>query len=317
MATRYFLSFFLAALLAGCGGGDNASTTSNPSSATPAETSVASTISPTISGDPATVVAVGAPYLFTPASSDADGGELSFTIKNMPVWARFNNATGALTGTPSTADVGNYPGIVITVLDGASSAVLPAFSIAVTATPATVAAGPSISGSPLTSVLVGAGYAFTPSATDSDGNPLTFTIQNKPSWAIFNTSTGELSGTPAAGDVGSTPGIVISATDGTHSVSLPAFSIAVVQSTNNTATLSWTPPTQNTNGTALVNLAGYRVYYGTSPSALKTVVQIASAGTSDYTVTNLTAATWYFSVKAYTAANTESSFSSTVSKKIL
>jgi hypothetical protein len=317
MTIRYFLSFFLAALLAGCGGGDNASTTNNPNSATPAETAVSVTTSPTISGDPATVVAVSAPYFFTPATSDADGGELSFTIKNLPAWAMFNNVTGALTGTPTTADVGTYPGIVISVLDGASSAVLPTFSIAVTATPATAAAGPSISGSPLTSVLVGAGYAFTPSATDSDGNPLTFTIQNKPSWATFNTSTGELSGTPTAGDVGSTPAIVISAGDGSQSVSLPAFAIAVVQSTNNTATLSWTPPTQNTDGTPLINLAGYNIYYGTSASAMTTVIKITNAGTSTHTVTNLTAATWYFSVKAYTAANTESSFSSTVSKKIL
>jgi hypothetical protein len=317
MATRYFLGFFLAALLAGCGGGGSASTSDNPTSSTPAGTPVAITTSPTISGEPATAVAVGAPYLFTPATSDADGGELSFTIKNLPTWARFNNVTGALTGTPTTADVGNYTGIVITVLDGTASAVLPAFSIAVTATPVGAVAGPSISGLPLTSGLVGAGYAFTPSAADSDGIPLTFTIQNQPSWAAFNTSTGELSGTPAAGDVGSTAGIVISATDGTQTVSLPAFSIDVVQSTNNTATLSWTPPTQNTNGTPLVNLAGYRIYYGTSASAMTTVIQIKSPGTSTHTVTNLTPATWYFSVKAYTAANTESSFSATVSKTIL
>ena len=317
MATRYFVGFFLAALLAGCGGGGSAGTSNNPNSASPDGTPVSLTTSPTISGDPATVVAVDAPYFFAPATSAADGGQLSFTIKNMPVWARFDNATGALTGTPSTAEIGNYPGIVITVLDGAASAVLPAFSIAVTATPPTGAAGPSISGIPLTSVLVGAGYAFTPSATDSDGTPLTFTIENKPSWATFNTSTGELSGTPAAGDVGSTPGIVISAGDGTQSVSLPAFSIAVVQSTNNAATLSWTPPTQNTDGSALINLAGYRIYYGTSASHMTTVIQIANAGTSTHTVSNLTAATWYFSVKAYTRANTESSFSSTVSKTIL
>jgi hypothetical protein len=317
MTTRYFLGFFLAALLAGCGGGGSASTSTDPTSSTPAETPTTLTTSPTISGEPATVVGVGGPYLFTPATSDVDGGELSFTIKNLPGWATFNNVTGELIGTPTAADVGNYPGIVITVLDGTASAVLPAFSIAVTATPVAAASGPTISGTPLTSVLVGAGYAFTPSASDSDGNPLTFTVQNKPSWATFNTSTGELSGTPAAGDVGSSSGIIISATDGSESVSLPAFSIAVVQSTNNSATLSWTPPTQNTDGTPLINLAGYRIYYGTSAAAMTTVIQISNSGTSTHTVSNLTAATWYFSVKAYTAANTESSFSSTVSKTIL
>ena len=242
---------------------------------------------------------------------------MSFNIQNMPVWGRFNSTTGALTGKPTAGEVGNYPGIVVTVSDGIASAALPAFSITVMATAGTVATAPSISGSPLTSVLVGAGYAFTPSATDPDGNPLTFAIQNKPSWASFDTSTGELSGTPGAGDVGGTSGIVISVEDGGNVASLPAFAIAVVQSTNSTATLSWTPPTQNTDGTPLVNLAGYRIYYGTKSSALNTVIQISNAGIATHVVTNLTAATWYFSVKAYTAANTESSFSSTVNKTIL
>jgi hypothetical protein len=30
------------------------------------------------------------------------------------------------------------------------------------------------------------------------------------------------------------------------------------------ATLSWTAPDENTDGTPLINLAGYRIYYGTS-----------------------------------------------------
>jgi hypothetical protein len=317
MATRYFLGFFLAALLAGCGGGGSASTSGNPTSATPAATSAQNTTPPTISGTAPATAVVGNAYSFTPATSDAEGGALSFTIKNMPVWGRFNAATGELTGTPTAAEVGSYPGIVITVSDGIASADLTAFTITVTATPGASATAPGISGSPLTSVLVGAGYAFTPSATNPGGSPLTFSIENKPSWAAFNTSTGELSGTATAGDVGSTPGIIISVSDGTETASLPAFAIAVVQATNSTATLSWTPPTQNTDGTPLVNLAGYRIYYGTSASNLTTVIQISNPGIATHVVTNLTPATWYFSVKAYTASNTESSFSATVSKTIL
>jgi hypothetical protein len=33
---------------------------------------------------------------------------------------------------------------------------------------------------------------------------------------------------------------------------------------NGRATLSWTAPTENTDGTTLANLAGYRIRYGTS-----------------------------------------------------
>ena len=46
------------------------------------------------------------------------------------------------------------------------------------------------------------------------------------------------------------------------------FSIIVLETapaTSGPAALSWTRPTQNTDGKALNDLAGYRVYFGTSP----------------------------------------------------
>lgn len=91
---------------------------------------------------------------------------------------------------------------------------------------------PNISGSPATSVFEGSAYNFTPTASDADagnGGQLTFSIVNKPSWASFNTSTGQLSGTPARGDIGSYAGIVIRVSDdgGVTYVSLPVFSIVV------------------------------------------------------------------------------------------
>lgn len=72
------------------------------------------------------------------------------------------------------------------------------------------------------------------------------------------------------------------------------------------ATLSWIPPTQNTNGTALTNLAGYRISYSTSPTALDRVIQIANPGLSGYTIGNLAPGTYYFAVRAYTSGGTES-----------
>ena len=40
----------------------------------------------------------------------------------------------------------------------------------------------------------GVQYAFTPNATDANGNTLTYSITNRPSWATFNASTGRLVG---------------------------------------------------------------------------------------------------------------------------
>jgi hypothetical protein len=59
--------------------------------------------------------------------------------------------------------------------------------------PAPVNNAPTIGGSPATSVQEGANYSFTPSASDPDGDTLTFTILGRPDWASFNGDTGQLS----------------------------------------------------------------------------------------------------------------------------
>jgi hypothetical protein len=276
---------------------------------------------PVISGTPAKSVVAGQAYAFSPSASDADHDALSFTIANKPSWASFNSTTGKLGGTPTTANEKTYSNIVITVSDGRATASLAAFAIAVTApgtqTPATNHA-PTISGSPATSAVVGSAYSFTPTAADSDGNRLSFSIQQKPSWATFNIATGQLSGTPGSSDAGTDSGIVISVSDGTLSASTPAFSIAVSAQTTSggtgTATVSWVVPTENTDGSPLSNLAGYDIYYGTSQASLTKSVQVANGSMTSYTVTGLTSGTWYFAVAAYNSSGVQSALSNIGSK---
>jgi len=183
------------------------------------------------------------------------------------------------------------------------------------ATGATPAA-PTISGMPRTSVVSGVAYSFTPTTTDPSGAALTFNVKNAPSWVTFNSATGELSGTPAAADVGTYMNITIGVSDGTTSVSLPAFQVAVTQIASGSATLTWVAPSENTNGTPLTNLAGYQIYYGTSSTAMTQTLQVANPGIVTYVVSNLSPGTWYFSVRAYTSAKMESDGSVVVSKTI-
>lgn len=89
---------------------------------------------------------------------------------------------------------------------------------------------PVIFGDPATSLLVETQYLFVPEASDADGDILTFSIVNKPVWAEFDTSTGELQGIPQQDDVGEYPDIVISVTDDDSIVSLPAYTITVTTS---------------------------------------------------------------------------------------
>jgi hypothetical protein len=266
---------------------------------------------PTITGSPATSGTVGTAYSFTPSATDPDGGTLGFTIQNRPTWAAFDTATGRLSGTPTAT--GTFSNIIITVSDGRLTASLPAFAITVNQ-PSNSA--PTISGSPATTASAGAAYNFQPTANDPNGDTLTFSIQNAPSWAQFSASTGRLSGTPTSANAGTYSNIIISVSDGTNRVSLPAFAITVAQATNGSATLSWTPPTQNTDGSTLTNLTGYRVVYGRSSTSLDQIVQIANAGASAYTVTGLSSGTWYFAVKAYNSAGAESNVSNVGTKAI-
>lgn len=83
-----------------------------------------------------------------------------------------------------------------------------------------------------------------------------------------------------------------------------------------TATLSWLPPTTNTNGTVITDLAGYRIYYGTDEYSLNQVIDISNVGITTYVIQGLPAGTWYFAVRAYTASGTESALSNIASKTI-
>jgi len=277
---------------------------------------VAAAAGPTISGSPPTSVRVNGYYKFIPTARDPDTAtnKLRFTVANKPAWAGFSQYTGTLYGTPTAA--GKWSNIRITVSDGTASASLPLFAITATTSGGTGNRAPTISGTPLTSVVVGNAYSFRPTASDPDGNTLTFSISNKPSWASFTASTGRLAGTPVAANVGTYSNIVIRVSDGKVTASLPAFSVTVSSVGSGSATLSWTPPTRNTDGTTLTNLAGYRIYYGTSASSLSRTVQIANPGIATYVVGNLSPATWYFSVRSYTTNGVESPASHVASKTI-
>jgi hypothetical protein len=280
---------------------------------------------PTISGAPATSDVAGHAYSFRPTASAPNGYRLSFSIHGKPSWATFSSATGQLSGTPASTNVGSFTNIVISVSDGPARAWLAPFSIKVSAAapapapaPAPVNPPPTISGSPATTDIAGKLYTFTPTASDTDGDALSFSVQNLPSWATFSIATGTVSGTPATANVGAYSNIVISVSDGSTSVSLAPFAIYVTQppATSGSAILSWTAPTTNTNGSALTNLAGYHIYYGTSAAALSTTINVSNPGTTSYSVSNLPSGTWYFAVNAYTTGGVDSVLSNTGSKII-
>lgn len=318
--SKRILAVALSVTLAACGGGGGDEAAAPPSTGgggggTPSNNP------PSISGSPPSEVVVGQVYSFSPSASDPDGDNLSFSIGNAPSWMTFfDTSTGRIEGTPEAGDEGTYDSITVSVSDGTTSTSLNPFEVVVNAAaspPPPPNNAPAISGSPASDVEVGTSYSFVPNASDADGDSLTFTIQNQPSWInSFNSNTGRISGTPTAGDVGTYNGIRITVSDGTDSDTLGPFSITVNQISTGSVSLSWDAPTLNEDGSPLTDLAGYALYYGTQSGVYPNSISIDSPGITTYVVDGLLPDNYYFVAVAVKSNGIESDYSNEVLKVV-
>ena len=198
-----------------------------------------------------------------------------------------------------------------------ASAQAPSYPIDRSASTTATAAGALISGSPVTTATVGQAYSFQPTVASAASTALKFSIVNTPSWAKFDPTTGKLTGTPSASQVGTYKGITISVVAGTTAATLPTFSIVVAEgNAQGSVTLSWQAPTENADGTPLVDLKGYRVHYGAESKSYSDTIQVANPGLTTYVMENLAAGKYYFAVTAYNSAGQESSLSPEVSTQV-
>jgi len=269
----------------GCGGGGD-----NESASATAPTPVAPSESP----------AAYAP------SKDADSSQQAVIPSNDPVVQNVDAPAAVAPVTPSAP--------VVT-----APAAKPVTTKPVTAPTVTqpVANPLLVSGSPAKAATVGVAYSFKPMVTSASGATLKFEIANKPAWATFSASTGQLTGTPKAADVGVAANVVIQVSDGKNFATVPTFSITVQAVSNGSATLSWTAPTQNADGSALTTLGGYKVYWGTSADDLSSSATISNVGLVRHVVENLAPGKYFFAMTAVTRAGTESARSAVATKTII
>jgi hypothetical protein len=103
---------------------------------------------------------------------------------------------------------------------------------------------------------------------------------------------------------------------GRYRLTAPAPAPSPTPSPTGTAKVAWEPPTLRTDGSALTNLAGYRVRYGTSAGNLTQTLSVANPGATSADVAALAVGTWFFGVVAYASDGTESDMSALVSKTL-
>lgn len=172
---------------------------------------------PSISGKPQLIATANVPYDFRPEAYDPNGDVLVFQVSRLPPWARFDPATGEISGVPPQGATGTFTDIRVTVTDGAAKSALPAFSITVTDPNATT---------PVTGTGI-AKLSWTMPTQNDDGSPLT----NLAGYRIYyGTATGNLSQRLDIGSASTTTAEVPGLAAGTWYFMMTSVSEAGVES---------------------------------------------------------------------------------------
>ena len=167
---------------------------------------------------------------------------------------------------------------------------------------------PSITGSPDLTVENNSYYRFLPVASDTDDDSLTFSITNKPEWASFDTTTGELYGTPEQAI--EYKDITISVSDGINTSQLDSFDISVTAELQFDIQISWEKPLENIDGSLLDNISKYKIVYGEASDNMENSVYFDS-DTTIGTIENLSTGNYFFKMITITKSEIESDMSET------
>jgi len=153
---------------------------------------------PVITSTAKTTAKEGSLYSYVITATDADLNTLTYSATKYPAWLSFDADSHVLAGTPSNANVGS-DSIVVRVTDGTAS-VYQRFLVTVSNE---VNSAPVITSTPAGVAKVGDTYTYQMVVDDEDGDVLTYSAITKPTWLVFQTSTGFLTGIPAEADLGS------------------------------------------------------------------------------------------------------------------
>jgi len=177
---------------------------------TPSPTPSPANRAPVISPIGNKTVIEGTLLSFTVAASDPDGDPLKYSASNLPAGATFNASTHIFSWQPSYTQAGTYSNIVFSVSDGQLNS-----SVSISITVVNVNRSPVLNPIGDKSVTAGSALTFTISASDPDGDKLTYTASGLPSGASFDPSMQIFLWQPAANQTGIYSEIRFIVSDGT------------------------------------------------------------------------------------------------------
>jgi RHS repeat-associated protein len=193
---------------------------------------------PAITTVPDVEALAGRPYVYAAAATDPDGDPVTFSLTTTAVGMAVDAATGRITWTPTSADIGTRA-VTLRVEDGRGGSTEQRYVLSVI--PAPPNRPPVFTSVPVVSANVNTAYAYQATATDPDGDALTFSVVNGPQGLTVNATSGLVGWTPTAAQLGTFP-VTLRVSDGQGGTATQAYSIRVEQEGGNHPPVIVSPP---------------------------------------------------------------------------
>src|SRR5207244_2436318 len=130
----------------------------------------------------------GASVSLAITATDSDGDALTFSATNLPAGLNINSSSGVISGTVGSQAAGSYA-VTVSATDGFNTGSTSfTWTVNDITTPTTIYPSNQTSNE-------GASVSLAITATDSDGDSLTFSASNLPTGFSINSSSGVISGT--------------------------------------------------------------------------------------------------------------------------
>ncbi len=181
---------------------------------------------PIITSQPVVTVQAGTPYNYDVDAVDADGDVLSYSLLTGPGTMSINSVTGLISWQPTNLDVGNVQ-VKVQVSDGKGGSAQQAFTVAVTPVIVPQNHPPTITSTPVLTVVAGTPYSYDVEAFDADGDVLSYSLLTAPSNMHIDSLTGLISWQPTNGDIGNVQ-VDVLVSDGNGGSAEQTFTIAVL-----------------------------------------------------------------------------------------
>ncbi|WP_298850495.1 Ig-like domain-containing protein [uncultured Aquimonas sp.] len=200
---------------------------------------------PAFDSVPQGIAYVGETWTYAVQVSDPDGDAVQLALNAAPSALLFDASQQVLSYTPTAQDIGAQF-IELEANDGRGGSSqqriqLPVVQVVPGNQP------PGLSGSPVTSAMVGITYSYQPTASDPDGDSLLFSLSTSPAGAQIDPTSGALTWTPRVAQLGA-QAFVVRVDDGRGGWATQSFSVDVQPNNNATPVITSLPGTQGKSG---------------------------------------------------------------------